>query len=121
MEKALTKLENDLVLLSREKQQQTWELEQSKKSYDGLIKSGYASASNLKASKERLDQAAEERRKAKEHMEVLLEEQKKTQEENKKAREELEAGQKALEKIEKNGRNTTSGSKRKKSRGSLEQ
>ncbi|MDD3673641.1 MAG: chromosome segregation SMC family protein, partial [Synergistaceae bacterium] len=99
--KALTKLENDLVLLSREKQQQTWELEQSKKSYDGLIKSGYASASNLKASKERLDQAAEERRKAKEHMEVLLEEQKKTQEENKKAREELEAGQKALEKIEK--------------------
>ncbi|MFA6977239.1 MAG: hypothetical protein WC194_11050, partial [Mesotoga sp.] len=91
----------DLVLLSREKQQQTWELEQSKKSYDGLIKSGYASASNLKASKERLDQAAEERRKAKEHMEVLLEEQKKTQEENKKAREELEAGQKALEKIEK--------------------
>ncbi|MDY9920735.1 MAG: chromosome segregation protein SMC [Synergistota bacterium] len=99
--KALTKLENDLVLLSREKQQQTWELEQSKKSYDGLIKSGYASASNLKASKERLDQAAEERRKAKEHMNVLMEEQKKTQEENKKAREELEAGQKALEIIEK--------------------
>ena len=99
--KALEQLEKDLVLLSREKQQQTWELEQSKKSYDGLIKSGYASASNLKASKERLDQAAEERRKAKEHMEVLMEEQKKTQEENKKAREELEAGQKALEKIEK--------------------
>lgn len=99
--KALEQLEKDIVMLSREKQQQAWELEQSRKSYDGLIKSGYASASNLKGSKERLVQATEERRKAKEHMEALLEEQKKTQEENKKAREELETGQKALEKIEK--------------------
>lgn len=99
--KALEELEKDLALLSREKQQQTWELEQSKKSFDGLIKSGYASASNLRASKERFDQAAKERSKAKEHMEALMEEQKKTQEENKKAREELEAAQKALEKTEK--------------------
>ncbi|NLX84981.1 MAG: chromosome segregation protein SMC [Synergistaceae bacterium] len=97
----LEQLEKDILSLSREKQQQSWELEQSKKSFDGLMRSGFASASNLKASKERLDQAAEERKRAKEHMEVLLEEQKKKQEENKKAREEIEAGQKALDKIEK--------------------
>jgi len=97
----LEQLEKDILSLSREKQQQSWELEQSKKSFDGLMRSGFASASNLKASKERLDQVAEERKRAKEHMEALLDEQKKKQEENKKAREEIEAGQKALEKIEK--------------------
>ncbi len=100
-EKALKKLENDLAAMSSEKQQQTWELEQSKRNFDSLIKSGYASASNLKASKDRLDQAADERRKAKEHADALLEEQKKTQEENKKAREELEKGQISLEKADK--------------------
>ena len=96
-EKALEEIEKSIAMLSRERQQQTWELEQSKRNFDSLIKAGYASASNLKASKERLDQASEERRKAKEHAEALIEEQKKTQEENKKAREELEKGQKALE------------------------
>jgi chromosome segregation protein len=95
--KALEEIEKNIALLSRERQQQTWELEQSKRNFDSLIKAGYASASNLKASKERLDQASEELRKAKEHAEALIEEQKKTQEENKKAREELEKGQKALE------------------------
>ena len=99
--KALEELERNFVLLSRERQQQTWELEQSKKSFDSLIKAGYASASSLKASKDRLCQASEERRKAKEHMEALIEEQKKTQEENKKAREDLEKGQKALETADK--------------------
>ncbi len=101
---ALDGLENQLLLLSREKQHQTWELEQGKKSYEGLIRSGYASASNLKASKERLVQASEERGRSKTRIEELVSDRERIAKENDRIRKDLEAGQKALEAAEKKWR-----------------
>ncbi len=119
--KALTKLENDLVLLSREKQQQTWELEQSKKSCDGLIKSGYASASNLKASKERLDQAAEERRKQKSTWKFSWKSRKRLRKRIKKHGKNLKRDKRHLKNREKMAGIQPPAQRRKRAEGSLEQ
>lgn len=93
--------EKKLAGAAQQRQQQTWELEQCRNSFDGLVKSGYASASGLRAAKERLNQAQEERKNAQQHLEVLLEDQKKSENDNKKAKEELISAQKLLEDIEK--------------------
>ena len=81
--------------------QQSWELEQCRNRFDSLIKSGYASAANLRGSKARLQEARAEQTEAKARYEKLLEEQKKSLEDNKLAREEVEKAEKAQKAIEK--------------------
>ncbi|MDO5115920.1 MAG: chromosome segregation protein SMC [Synergistaceae bacterium] len=93
--------EQRLTQAAQSNRQQSWELEQSRSRFDGLIKSGYASAANLRASKARLSEARADCEAAKEHYAKLLEEQKKTTAENKKAREEVEKAQRALEAVDK--------------------
>ena len=84
---------------SREHSQQKYELEQSRARFDALIKSGYASAANLRGAKARLAEAREEYESSKEHYSELLEEQKKSIEGNKKAREEVEKARRAVEAV----------------------
>lgn len=99
--KALVKTEEEIAKSSREREQQTWELEQCRNRFDGLTKSGYSSATNLRSSRTRMLQATKEKERAEKHMELLSKEQNDSSKENKKAREEMEKTQKELEKTEK--------------------
>lgn len=91
--------EDKLSQASREHSQQKYELEQSRARFDALIKSGYASAANLRGAKARLAEAREEYESSKEHYSELLEEQKKSIDGNKKAREEVEKARRAVEAV----------------------
>lgn len=99
--KALVETEAQIAKSSRAREQQTWELEQCKNRFDGLTKSGFASATNLRTSRSRLAQAMEEKEKANKHMELLSKEQEESGKENKKARAAMEKTQNELEKTEK--------------------
>lgn len=69
-------LELKLTHAAQAHRQQSWELEQCRSRFDSLIKSGYASAANLRGSKARLQEAKAEQAEAKERYAKLLEEQK---------------------------------------------
>ncbi len=98
--KALTESEEALAESLRSKEQQSWELEQCKKRYDGLAKSGFASGTNLRNAKARMAQAEEERERAKEHLNKLSEEQNTSSVKKKDAEEELKKAEKELETTE---------------------
>lgn len=90
-----------LAKAAQERRQQAWELEQCRASYDGHIKSGYASASGLMSANARLAQAQNERKNAREHLDALLADQKKSEAENSGAKAALKAGEERLAAVEK--------------------
>lgn len=94
-------IEAELAGVAKARQQQIWELEQCRTNFDGLTKSGFASASALMSSKARLIQAQTENKRVKSHLESLMEEQKSSDIGNKEAKEALAASKKALESVEK--------------------
>ena len=86
---------------ARAHSRQSQELEQCRNRFDSLIKSGYASAANLRTAQARLKGARAEAEEASARRAEILEEQKKILADNKKAREEVakaEAAQKEIEK-----------------------
>lgn len=93
--------ESELAKVAQSRQNQTWELEQCKNSYDTLTRSGYASANSLMTSNGRLTQAKAERDSAKERYEKLVDEQKKSAEAEKATRANLEKSNSAYAAIEK--------------------
>lgn len=93
--------ESELAKVAQSRQNQTWELEQCKNSYDTLTRSGYASANSLMTSNGRLAQAKAERDSAKERYEKLVGEQKKSAEAEKASRANLEKSNSAYAAIEK--------------------
>lgn len=99
--KAGSAIEAEISRAAQAHGRQTWELEQCRSRFDGLMKSGYASATSLRGAKARIAEGREERAEAKERHEKLLAEQKASADENKKAREEVERAQKALDATEK--------------------
>ena len=98
---AAASIENRISAASQANQRQSWELEQCRSRFDSLIKSGFASATNLRSSKMRLEEARRDYEATKEHYTQLLEEQKKSAAENKKARTEIEKAKAAFEETEK--------------------
>lgn len=98
---AITHAETELAKVTQARQQQAWELEQCKNSYDALTRSGYASANSLMTANARLTQARAERQSAKERHESLLSEQKKTVDADKAAKDNLNKSQKAYDAVEK--------------------
>ncbi|MBR4401533.1 MAG: chromosome segregation protein SMC [Synergistes sp.] len=99
--KAESSAASEIDRASQAHSRQTWELEQCRNRFDGLMKSGYAAAAGLRSAKMRIAEGKEETAEAREHYEKLLNEQKNSAEENKKAKAEVDEAQKALDAIEK--------------------
>ncbi|MDO4987493.1 MAG: chromosome segregation protein SMC [Synergistes sp.] len=86
---------------TRDQSKQTWELEQCRRRFDDLTKSGYASAANLRNARARIADCRIEEDEARKQYKTLLSEQSKYVDENKKSREEVEKAERALKAIEK--------------------
>ena len=82
------------------RQQQLSDLEQYRNRFDGLIKSGFASASSLRSSNARLIQLKEDGSNAKKRLQTLIKEQSESSEENKTANETLKKAQDSLNAVE---------------------
>ena len=98
--KGVEKTQADLDESSQTRQQQIWEMDQCKTRYDSLIRSGYASATSLRASGSRLVQAKSDAETARKRLKELLDEQEETSAVNKKIREELQKTEASLAEVE---------------------